>query len=339
VDETAWRDCTDPDAMLRFLRGQVSERKLRLFACACLRRLWTLLPDDRCRRAVEVIERCADGLAGRAELKAALADAEAVEAARTGPARAAARAVVAAWSTVEHACSAAAQASPDPAAERRRQADLLRDLVGNLFCPVPVDLTWLERKGEAVAQIARAIYDGRRHADLPVLADALEESGCTDEAILRHCRSGGAHALGCWVLDSLLGTPVVADAPDEGLTPWIVQCPVEQEGRYVRQTSCPGHYAVVTLRLEPYPGPAPVVFVNATQTDRDPQRWHPAVEEGIRQFLADQARQGKRVVGTRVVLTHLIDHPIDSRATSFEHAALQAMSQAFETAAVPNELP
>jgi hypothetical protein len=99
VDENTWLACADPDAMPHFLRGRVSERKFRLFACACLRRIWTLLPDDRCRRAVEVIERCADGLAGRAELQAALADAEAVEATTTGPARAAARAIIAAWST------------------------------------------------------------------------------------------------------------------------------------------------------------------------------------------------------------------------------------------------
>src|SRR4051812_14162130 len=123
MDETSWQECTDPDAMLRFLRGQGSDRKLRLFACACVRLIWSSLPDDRSRRAVEVIERAADGLAGRAELEAALADAEAVEAAATGPARAAARAVVAAWSTAEHACSAAARASPDPARQRRHQAD------------------------------------------------------------------------------------------------------------------------------------------------------------------------------------------------------------------------
>src|SRR5262245_6689900 len=89
--------CTDADVMLRSLRGWVSERKLCLFACACLRRIGKLLPDDRCRRAVEVIERCADRLASGAEQDAALADAEAAEAASIGPAQAAARAVASAW--------------------------------------------------------------------------------------------------------------------------------------------------------------------------------------------------------------------------------------------------
>jgi hypothetical protein len=231
------------------------------------------------------------------------------------------------------------QASPNPAAERRHQADLLRDLIGNPFRPVPVELSWLERNGGTVAQVARAVYDGRRFGELSVLADTLEEAGCTSAEILRHCRSGGEHHLGCWVLDTLLGTPVVADAPEEGFAPWAIQSPVEQEGRYVRQTSCPGHYAVVTLRLELHPGPAPVVFLNASRAERDPQRWVPAVEEGVRQFLADQAQQGRRIVGARVVLTRLVDHPVDSRASSFEHAAFRAITEAFEAAAVPGELP
>jgi len=160
--------------MLRSLRGRVSERKLCLFACACLRRIGKLLPDDRCRRAVEVIERCADGLASGAEQDAALADAEAAEAASIGPAQAAARAVASAWSTAEHARSAAAQASPDPIEARRHQPGLLRDLTGNPCRPVPVELAWLERNGGRVAQFARMLYDEHRFTDLPRLADMLK---------------------------------------------------------------------------------------------------------------------------------------------------------------------
>jgi elongation factor G len=137
------------------------------------------------------------------------------------------------------------------------------------------------------------------------------------------------------VLDTLLGTPVVADELDEGLTPWTVKCPVEQEGRCVRQTSCPGHYAVVTLRVEPHHGTGSVVFLNATQADHNTQAWVPAAEEGIRQFLAEQAKQGKRIIGVRVGLARLSDHPVDSRAASFERAASSALTKAFEAAAIP----
>jgi hypothetical protein len=133
-----------------------------------------LLPDDRCRRAVEVNERCADGLVSGAEQDAALVDGEATEAARIGPARAAARAVASAWSTAEHARSAAALASPDPIEGRRHQPGLLRDLTGNPCHPVPVELAWLEHDRGKVAQIDCTIYDEHRFADLPSLADALK---------------------------------------------------------------------------------------------------------------------------------------------------------------------
>jgi hypothetical protein len=74
-------------------------------------------------------------------------------------------------------------------------------LFGNLFRPAPFDPVWLTPD---VAALAQAIYDERRFADLSILGDALEEAGCTNEAMLRHCRDGGEHARGCWVVDLIL---------------------------------------------------------------------------------------------------------------------------------------
>jgi hypothetical protein len=71
MTEQEWRACTDPKAMLEFLRGKASDRKLRLFACACCRRIWHLIDDQRCRQAVEAAERYAEGRVSREELKAA----------------------------------------------------------------------------------------------------------------------------------------------------------------------------------------------------------------------------------------------------------------------------
>jgi hypothetical protein len=46
--------------LLEFLRGRASERKLRLLAAACCRRVWHLLADPSSRRAVEFVEALAD---------------------------------------------------------------------------------------------------------------------------------------------------------------------------------------------------------------------------------------------------------------------------------------
>jgi hypothetical protein len=74
--EAEWLACNDPKPMLALVRGKVSERKLRLFAVACCRNIWDLLRDKRCRLAVEVAERFADGQATLEELTAAHADCE-----------------------------------------------------------------------------------------------------------------------------------------------------------------------------------------------------------------------------------------------------------------------
>src|SRR5262245_2367882 len=62
MTEQEWLCGTRPVRMLRFLGTRLGERKLRLFACACARRVWHLLTDERSRKAVEVAERHADGV-------------------------------------------------------------------------------------------------------------------------------------------------------------------------------------------------------------------------------------------------------------------------------------
>jgi hypothetical protein len=210
--------------MLDFMRGRATERKLRLFTCACCREVWELLRDEESqgRTAVLTGERHADGLVEEGDLLAARRRAE--------------EAAVRAWALwddgspqAQEAAAAAAGVDPDEAATRaseyaaaalmaaagddtrawkeakRRQSDLLRDLFGNPLLPplVPVQ-TWLDWGSSTVVKMAQSFYDDHRFEGLPVLADALEDAGCTNADVLSHLRGPGPHARGCWVLDALL---------------------------------------------------------------------------------------------------------------------------------------
>ena len=90
-------------------------------------------------------------------------------------------------------------------AESGAQASLLRDIFGNPFRPVAIDPAWLALDNGAIVKIAQRIYEERAFADLPILADALEEAGCTNAELLAHCRHPGPHVRGCWAVDLLLG--------------------------------------------------------------------------------------------------------------------------------------
>src|SRR5438874_1685520 len=68
MTETEWLECINPHWMLDHLKDTLGERKQRLLAAACVRRIGQLLKDERSRNAVEVCEKYADGLVDEVQL-------------------------------------------------------------------------------------------------------------------------------------------------------------------------------------------------------------------------------------------------------------------------------
>lgn len=224
--EAKWLACADPWQMVRFLGDRLSERKMRLFGCACIRQYWELLQEPRCKEAVEIAEGYADHLLPRERLLAAYVRAKALakhwvstsmpenylrSAVRDAVNPAINRTIASLLNTVrwaavcdqrngtwERECTVRTEAAG-------RQAQLLREIVGKATSPAPINSAWLVWHDSAVVRIAEGIQTDRRFENMPILADALEEAGCDKPDILQHCRSGGQHVRGCWVLDLLLG--------------------------------------------------------------------------------------------------------------------------------------
>jgi hypothetical protein len=231
MTEAEWLAATDPDPLLIFLDTQRFERKLRLFACACCRRITHLLVSQRSRDAVLLGERLADGLATEEEVSLAMADVEdALDAINQGvrefrkwssviAAHSAAESTIdpeKPWNT-HRAASASACAvaihgwelsgGPEKAVlpesiqwsveERQHQTKLLSHVIGNPFRPFPAPPEW----PSTVAELAHALYAGNDNR--LILADALEEAGHQDLA--EHFRKEEWHPKGCWVVDMILG--------------------------------------------------------------------------------------------------------------------------------------
>lgn len=241
MTEAEWLTCSQPSSMLAFLRRDVSDRKLRLFACACCQGIAGCLVDETIA-LLAVAERFADGAASSLERKGAREKAlnagwhpdEITKNAR-GSAKTsvfwtlARKAYEAATETSRIAASVAVQLranrlvaeptdvpadwtawrEPIEAEERASHAQMLRCIIGNPFRVSTLRANW---QTPDVFSVARTVYDDRPAPSarldsvrLSILADALEDAGCDDAAILAHCRDGGIHVRGCWVLDLILG--------------------------------------------------------------------------------------------------------------------------------------
>jgi len=208
VTEQEWLNCTDPTPMLEFLRGKVSERQLRLFACGCVRRIWHLLRVGPSRNAVEVAEKVADNESSDADLKMAyllaageVEDVPHYDATQADPACAVT--LEGSWDAaycVEHVVMA--HLRPDWKESRIIHAVLLRDIFNNPFRPVTADPSWLT---PTVVALASQMYESRDFSTMPILADALQDAGCDNAEVLAHCRGEGPHVRGCWLIDMLTG--------------------------------------------------------------------------------------------------------------------------------------
>jgi len=213
MTEAEWLACNDPEPMLAFLQGKARNRKLRLFAAACCRLVAHLLIDQRSWEAITLAENLADQPENRR--MARTADRLGLRGWRWAEhlgekweqASRAVRilAVLDQYNHPEHVLQYAEEAihAENPAASlRHRAVHLLRDLVASPLPPMTIDPTWAT---PTVRSLAQAIYAERAFDRLPILADALEEAGCTEVAILEHCRGPGPHVRGCWVVDLILG--------------------------------------------------------------------------------------------------------------------------------------
>jgi hypothetical protein len=217
--------------MLHFMKDRTTDRKARMLVCAAARLNWDNLPDERSRRAVEVGELLADGMADDSARWAA-----------QYAARDAALEVMQAGAPIEHSiCSFGACHCADATVDsmwsllRLRRGPLehvrnlpwrlvdwslgigkvsmrepsaevwcrfIRDVFGSPFRPIAFDPRW--RTADTVG-LACGIYEDRAFDRLPLLSDALQDTGCADERVLGHCRSEGPHVRGCHVVDLVLG--------------------------------------------------------------------------------------------------------------------------------------
>jgi hypothetical protein len=231
MTEAQWLACEDPGAMTIHVNDLgAAPRKFRLLSCAYCRRIWGLLTFPGSRELVELVERFADGRVGPGALALAHSEyADALQSALRSGAQvthstAANAAGAAAWTDDQEGtesaegpwrvsdCAAAAavdaeatdegSASAIEAREYREMGRIVRDIFGDPFRPVTFSAEW---RADTVLALARQMYDSRDFSAMPILADALQDEGCDSEDILAHCRVGGPHARGCWVVDLVLG--------------------------------------------------------------------------------------------------------------------------------------
>jgi hypothetical protein len=226
MTEEKWLSACDLEALIKYLEDKTSERKLRLYSCACARLVQRLFPNERCETAVQVAERFADRMVGASELLGHWQIAHDITARlnnsylhRRDPTQKVAWAAAnAARYTLEEAALECAEVNCQtyfiypyelpqwealwPRKSEEYYLNCLYDIFGNPFRLVAIDPDW---RTSNVVSLAKDMYESRDFTAMPILSDALQDAGCENADILDHCRGPGPHVRGCWVVDLLLG--------------------------------------------------------------------------------------------------------------------------------------
>ncbi|MGL4553407.1 MAG: hypothetical protein ACRC33_19750 [Gemmataceae bacterium] len=221
MTEDEWQSARDAGPMVDWLRkvGRLTPRKSLLLRVALGRLLGPGTP--HVASLLDELENLADAgrRSGEARARQAVIDHDIALAFFALPGGDLSLRQLAAWPN-----GRAAAASPGVAAF----PGLVREIFGNPLRPVrrvserlrdrvlrqpPENRTtdrlfvneWLTWGGGLIPKLAAGVVADRAYDRLPVLGDALEDAGCHDAELLGHCRGGGPHVPGCWVLDLILG--------------------------------------------------------------------------------------------------------------------------------------
>jgi hypothetical protein len=255
MTEQDWLTCSDSTPMLEYLQTRIADpldprfdaidssgaraggmlswkaaqRKLWLFACACMRQTELFRGPDHLH-AIRTSEQFADGLVDRAALEAAFVptrklpepiphdadmalsvfgptdmvwEARLIEVFSTLGPDLDVRLVARKAAEIITESEGGALLSRRARNARSDQANLLRDIFGNPFRPVHLDTSRLTAKTRS---LAKSIYDAGRFAKLPQLAKALkQDAGPVNQDLLDHCEWPIPHVRGCWAVDLVSG--------------------------------------------------------------------------------------------------------------------------------------
>jgi hypothetical protein len=230
MTEQEWLGCDDPRPMQQFLGGNPGLRKMRLFVLACCRQIWGAAADPPTRVALQSVERFVQAGAmqtwkasvrvasGQAVIDCRASDPLGplqVFASNSLPRQVSVSAVPPILVRILEylACERDVSWWPDwliEALDRAglspaRQADVFRDLIRAPFRPLHFRAAWRTGNDGASLQVARVIDHEEAFDQVPILADALEDSGCDCDEILDHLRHSEGHVRGCWAVDLVLG--------------------------------------------------------------------------------------------------------------------------------------